>query len=118
MIYLVAWLIVGSAVGWLASLMVSGDARQDRLFNIAVGVVGAALAGWLISPVFGVPTINQGGFSLGAFFVSLIGAVFFLAIINLVGRDILRSHTAPMPQHLPYASFSDGPSPEPLERSC
>jgi len=90
MTYLVAWLIVGGAIGWLASLMVDADARQHRLFNIAVGVVGAALAGWLISPVFGVPTINQGAFSLGAFFVSLIGAVIFLAIINLVGRDILR----------------------------
>ena len=48
--------------------------------------VGAALAGWLISPLVGVPSINDNVFSIGSFIVSLLGAVLLLAIVNLFRR--------------------------------
>jgi uncharacterized membrane protein YeaQ/YmgE (transglycosylase-associated protein family) len=48
------------------------------------------LAGWFISPLVGVPTINQGVFSLASLLVSLVGAVILLAIVNLVRRGSAR----------------------------
>ncbi len=57
------------------------DARQGMLLNIAVGIVGALLGGWLITPLVGGSTINQGNFSLLALAVSLLGAVLLLAIV-------------------------------------
>ena len=87
---IVIWLIVGGIVGWLASLIMRTDGQQGILLNIVVGIIGAALAGWLISPLLGIPTINQDTFSFGALVVSLIGAVILLAIVNLFRRGTAR----------------------------
>ena len=85
----IIWLIVGGIVGWLASLVMKTDAQQGILLNVIVGIVGAFLGGWLISPLVGVGTINS-GFSIGSFVVSLLGAVILLAIVNLFRRGRVR----------------------------
>ena len=86
MVNLIVWLVIGGVVGWIASMIMRTDAQQGLFLNVIVGIVGAALAGWLLSPVFGVGSINQGDFSLGGLVVSLLGAVILLAIVNLVRR--------------------------------
>ncbi len=90
MINLIVWLIVGGIVGWIASMMMKTDAQQGMFLNVIVGIVGAALGGWVISPLVGVPSINENAFSLGAMLVSLVGAVILLAIVNLVRRGSVR----------------------------
>jgi uncharacterized membrane protein YeaQ/YmgE (transglycosylase-associated protein family) len=86
----IIWLIVGGLIGWIASKIMHTDAQQGILLNIVVGIVGAFLGGWLISPLVGVGTINQSNFSLGALLVSLVGAVILLAIVNLFRRGRVR----------------------------
>ena len=75
------WLIVGGIIGWLASVIMR--TQEGLLLNIIVGIVGALLGGWLISPLVGASTINQGNFSLAGLGVSLLGAIILLAIVNL-----------------------------------
>ena len=87
---LILWLIIGGVVGWLASLIMRTDGQQGIVLNVVVGVVGAFLAGWFISPLVGVGTINQNNFSLASVLVSLIGAVILLAIVNLFRRGSVR----------------------------
>jgi uncharacterized membrane protein YeaQ/YmgE (transglycosylase-associated protein family) len=87
---LIIWLIVGGILGWIASKIMHTDAQQGIILNIVVGVVGALLAGFLLSPLFGIGTINQSNFSLPSLFVSLLGAVILLAIVNLVRRGSVR----------------------------
>jgi uncharacterized membrane protein YeaQ/YmgE (transglycosylase-associated protein family) len=87
---IIIWLVVGGIVGWLASLLMHTDARQGILLNVIVGIIGAALAGFFISPMIGLPTINQGVFSIGSLLVSLVGAVILLAIVNLLRRGTVR----------------------------
>jgi len=89
MINFIVWLIVGGLVGWIASMIMRTDAQQGVILNIVVGVVGAAIAGWLISPLLGVPSINT-GFSIGSFVVSLLGAIVLLGIVNLFRRGSVR----------------------------
>ena len=67
----IIWLIVGGIIGWLASLMMKTDGQQGIFLNVVVGIVGALLGGWLISPLLGVGTINQDNFSLPALLVSV-----------------------------------------------
>ena len=86
---LIIWLVVGGVLGWLASLVMKTDGQQGILLNVVVGIVGAFLGGWLISPLVGVGTINQ-GISIGSVVVSLIGAVILLAIVNLFRRGRVR----------------------------
>jgi uncharacterized membrane protein YeaQ/YmgE (transglycosylase-associated protein family) len=87
---IIIWLIVGGLVGWVASLIMRTNAQQGILLNIVVGIVGAFLGGWLLSPLFGIGTINNGVLSVGTFLVSLGGAVILLAIRNLFARGRAR----------------------------
>ena len=90
MINFIVWLVVGGLIGWVASMVMRTDAQQGMLLNVVVGIIGAALGGWLLSPLVGVPTINQNVFSFGALLVSLLGAVILLAVVNLVRRGAAR----------------------------
>ncbi len=83
------WLIIGGIVGWLASLIMRTDGQQGILLNVVVGIVGAFIGGWLISPMVGVATINE-GISIGSILVSLVGAVILLAVVNLFRRGSMR----------------------------
>jgi uncharacterized membrane protein YeaQ/YmgE (transglycosylase-associated protein family) len=86
MINFIVWLVIGGLIGWVASLIMRTDGQQGVFLNVIVGIIGAALGGWFISPLVGVGTINQDNFSMGALLVSLVGAVILLAIVNLVRR--------------------------------
>ena len=79
---ILVWLIVGGVVGWLASIVMRTDAQQGILLNVVVGIVGALLAGFVVSPLLGIGTINQDNFSFASLFVSFLGAVILLAIVN------------------------------------
>jgi uncharacterized membrane protein YeaQ/YmgE (transglycosylase-associated protein family) len=87
---IIIWLAIGGIVGWIASLVMRTDAQQGVFLNVVVGIVGAVIAGWFISPLIGVPTINQDALSIGAIVVSLIGAVILLAVVNLFRRGVTR----------------------------
>jgi len=86
----IIWLVVGGLIGWVASMIMRTDGQQGVFLNVVVGIVGAMLGGWFLSPMVGVGTINQGAFSLGALAVSLLGAVVLLAIVSLFRRGSAR----------------------------
>jgi len=87
---IIVWLIVGGLIGWVASMIMRTNAQQGIILNVVVGIVGAFLGAWLLSPILGVSTINQNNFSLGGVGVSLLGAVILLAVVNLFRRGIAR----------------------------
>jgi uncharacterized membrane protein YeaQ/YmgE (transglycosylase-associated protein family) len=82
------WLVVGGLIGWAASTFMR--TRESVLLNVGVGIVGAALGGWFLSPLVGVSTINQSNFSAPSLLVSFLGAVILLVIVNLVRRGAPR----------------------------
>lgn len=83
---IILWLIAGAVIGWVASRIMGTSSQQGLFLDIVVGVIGAVLAGWFLTPLFGVGTINQNDFSLPALLVSLLGAVILLAIVRLFRR--------------------------------
>lgn len=86
----IIWIVIGGILGWLASIVMKTDAQQGIFLNIVVGIIGALLGGWLLSPLFGTGTINTDDFSLLSLLVSFLGAVILLAIVNLVKRGKAR----------------------------
>ena len=82
----IIWIIAGAVVGWVASVIMKTNARQGLLLDIVVGIIGAFIAGLVLTPLFGIGTINQNNFSLPALLVSLVGAIILLAIVRLVRR--------------------------------
>ena len=87
---IIIWLVIGGVIGWIASLIMKTDGQQGLFLNVIVGIVGAMVGGWLISPMLGIGTINQDNFSLPAMAVSLVGALILLALVNLLRRGSLR----------------------------
>lgn len=83
-------IIIGGLLGWLASKVMGTDAQQGIILNIVVGIVGALLAGLLLSPLLGIAPITTGDFSIGSLLVSLVGAIILLAIVNFFRRGRMR----------------------------
>ena len=86
----ILWIIVGGILGWIASLIMHTNAQQGPMLNILVGIIGALLAGFLLTPLFGVGTINQSNFSLPSLLLSLLGAIILLAMVDFIHRGTVR----------------------------
>lgn len=86
----IEWLGVGGLVGWVASLIMSTDREQGLLLNMVVGIVGAVIGGWVLSPLLGVSTINQSSFSFASIVVSVLGAVILLGLIRMLRESRAR----------------------------
>ena len=82
---LLIYLIAGAIVGYIASRIMRTNSQQDLILDIVVGVVGAFIAGYFISPLLGVGTIND-AVTIPTMLVTLIGAVILLAIVKAVRR--------------------------------
>ena len=78
---ILSWIVFGAVAGWIASIIMGRNNQQGCIMNIIVGVVGAALGGWIMSLLgFGDVT----GFNLYSFGVAVLGAVVLLLIFNLI----------------------------------
>ena len=82
---IISWIVFGAFVGWLAGFFM-GRPKEGCLVNIALGLVGALVGGFIFSQ------LNGGGFHYEAHgfiistVVAVIGAVIVLAIWNAVHR--------------------------------
>src|SRR3954463_1576707 len=79
---ILVWLVVGGLLGWAASAVMR--TQEGILLNVVVGVVGAALGGWLLGPIIGGLTINQKNFSFPGLLVSFSGAGIPLVLVNFI----------------------------------
>ena len=84
---LIIYLIVGAVVGYIASRIMNTNSQQGLLMDIVVGIVGAFLAGLVLSPLLGIGTIND-AITLPTILVSLVGAVILLALYKAVVRRV------------------------------
>lgn len=85
MLSFIIWIIIGGLIGWVASMIMRTNAQQGILLNIVVGIVGAFLAGLLITG----GSINE-DVNLTSILISLVGAVVLLGIVNLIRRGSVR----------------------------
>ncbi|MFG1396786.1 GlsB/YeaQ/YmgE family stress response membrane protein [Roseixanthobacter pseudopolyaromaticivorans] len=79
MIGLIGMLLIGAIAGWLAGQLYRGGGF-GALGNVAVGIVGALIGGFLFGNVFIV------GGLLGQIICATIGAIILLFVIGLVKR--------------------------------
>ena len=86
----IIWLIVGGLIGWIASMIMKTDGQQGVILNVVVGIIGALLAGFLLTPFLGGAPITTGALDIRSLLVSFLGAIVLLAIVNLVRRGAVR----------------------------
>ena len=87
---LILVLVVGGIIGWLASIVMRTDAQQGIFLNVVVGIVGALIAGVVLTPLIGGAPITSGSFDFMSLLASFLGAVLLLAILNLFRRGSVR----------------------------
>ena len=78
---IIGWVVLGGIAGWIASMITGRNDQMGCITNIAAGVVGAIVGGWLFS-FFGGTGVT--GFNLVSLLVAVVGAVVVLAIVNLI----------------------------------
>lgn len=84
------YIIAGGLIGWVASIVMHTNGQQGILLNILVGIVGAFIAGMVLSPMLGISTIGQGNYSGPAILVTLVGSIILLAVVNMIRRGAVR----------------------------
>jgi len=78
------YLFVGGILGLLVVLLMRVKSPLVIFINVGVGVIGAFLAGWIYTPLFGIHMANQSYFNLSALLVSLAGAAILLSVVNFM----------------------------------
>ncbi|MFD9893154.1 GlsB/YeaQ/YmgE family stress response membrane protein [Amycolatopsis sp. NPDC059027] len=81
---ILTWIIFGALAGWVANVVVGGRERRPQgcLVSILVGVVGAALGGFIYRVATG--HTKNFEFDFPSFGVAILGAILLLLILRLV----------------------------------
>ena len=82
---LLIYLIAGAIVGYIASRIMKTSGQQGLLLDIVVGVAGAFLAGYFISPLLGIGTIND-AITLPTMLVTLLGSVVLIWLYKMIRK--------------------------------
>ncbi len=82
---IIIYLIAGAIVGYIASRIMRTNSQQGLILDIVVGVIGAFLAGYFISPLLGIGTIND-AITIPTMLVTLLGSVVLLWLYKMIRR--------------------------------
>lgn len=86
---IIAWIILGLVAGFIASKIVHHHGR-GLVIDIALGVVGALVGGFLFHLIGG---YGITGFNLWSLLVAVVGAVVLLLVWNVVSGHWHHRHT-------------------------
>ncbi len=81
---ILSWLIVGALAGWIASMITGDNAKMGALANIAVGIVGGLIGGFIAQSVFNLGPLT--GINIYSILVAIAGAVILLLIIGFFNK--------------------------------
>ena len=83
---LVFLVVVGGMLGWLAAIIMRTEDTRGLAINVAVGIVGALVAGLVVHPLLGGGSLLEGRYSVDALLTALFGTILVLIAVNLL-RD-------------------------------
>jgi uncharacterized membrane protein YeaQ/YmgE (transglycosylase-associated protein family) len=81
---IIAWIVLGLIAGFIGSKLVNKQG-EGFFLDIALGIVGAVIGGWLFS-LFGMHGVT--GLNIYSLVVAVIGAVVLLLIYHAIQRAV------------------------------
>jgi uncharacterized membrane protein YeaQ/YmgE (transglycosylase-associated protein family) len=81
---IVAWVVLGLIAGFIGSKLVN-KTGEGFILDIALGIVGAVVGGWLFS-MFGMSGVT--GLNIYSLIVAVVGAVVFLLAYRAIRRAV------------------------------
>jgi len=79
---ILSWVVLGLIAGFIGSKLVN-KTGEGFFLDIALGIVGAVIGGWLFS-LFGMHGVT--GLNLYSLIVAVVGAVIFLVVYHAIRR--------------------------------
>ena len=79
---ILSWVVLGLIAGFIGSKLVN-KTGEGFFLDIALGIVGAVIGGWLFS-LFGMHGVT--GVNLYSLIVAVVGAVIFLVVYHAIRR--------------------------------
>jgi uncharacterized membrane protein YeaQ/YmgE (transglycosylase-associated protein family) len=79
---IIAWIVLGLIAGFISSKLVN-KTGEGFFLDIALGIVGAVIGGWLFH-LFGMSGVT--GLNVYSLIVAVVGAVVFLVIYHAIRR--------------------------------
>jgi uncharacterized membrane protein YeaQ/YmgE (transglycosylase-associated protein family) len=79
---IVAWIVLGLIAGFIGSKLVN-KTGEGIFLDIALGIVGAIVGGWLFN-LFGMTGVT--GLNIYSLVVAVVGAVVFLVVYHAIRR--------------------------------
>ena len=79
---LISWIVLGLIAGFIGSKLVN-KTGEGFFLDIALGIVGAVVGGWLFS-LLGMQGVT--GLNIYSLIVAVVGAVVFLAVYHAIRR--------------------------------
>ncbi|WP_367565449.1 GlsB/YeaQ/YmgE family stress response membrane protein [Lacrimispora sp.] len=80
---IIGWIIIGALAGWLASMVTGNDRKMGGFANIAVGIIGGFIGGFIMNLLGGAGVT---GFNLWSLLVAFIGSLILLGIFNKIRK--------------------------------
>ena len=81
----ILWIVFGGLAGWIASMVVGGEAGIGIIGNVIVGIVGAFLGGFISDKIgMGGQPGAERPTSIMSFVWAVVGAVVLLLLLNLL----------------------------------
>ncbi len=84
---IILWLIFGALAGWIASMIAKTNGQQGWIMNIAMGIIGALVGGFLWGLIRGNGFSTH--FNIGSLIVAVVGALIVtFAVSALTGKKV------------------------------
>lgn len=80
---IIGWIVIGALAGWIGSLFTGNNKRMGSLANIAVGIVGAMIGGFIMNLAGGAGIT---GFNLWSLLVATVGAIILLVVMGAIKK--------------------------------
>ena len=80
---IIAWIILGSLSGWIASIIMKKNTSIGVIANIVIGIIGAFIGG-VVFNFIGAEKVT--GLNLHSILVSVVGACILLWIIGKINK--------------------------------
>lgn len=83
-------IVVGAVLGWLFTFVVCPESSHDLKVNLAAGIGGAVLAGFVLAPALSLGNLAGGTYTVDALLFSMAGSLAALLLANFLRqREVL-----------------------------
>lgn len=84
LLQIVSWIFFGGLVGWITALTIHSEESGKMALNIAIGIVGALIGGFILRSLNFTTGINN--FDVASIITAVVGSIMLIALARGFNR--------------------------------